>query len=72
MTTPESDLAGLPVGSGPARAAGQPTGSRGSGVPAARAGRCECCGTAYPAGTVVVWDSVGLVLDRHRSVSSRR
>ena len=42
------------------------------GVPAARAGRCECCQLAYPAGTPVVWDSVGLVLLAHRSARSRR
>jgi len=32
------------------------------GVPAAREGRCECCHSAYSAGDLVVWDSVGLVL----------
>jgi len=42
------------------------------GVPAARRGRCECCNTAYPAGALVVWDSVGLVLLTHRSATSRR
>ena len=41
-------------------------------VPATRQGRCECCRTAYPAGAFVVWDSVGLVLEQHRSISSRR
>ena len=41
-------------------------------VSAAREGRCECCHTAYSAGAMVVWDSVGLVLAQHRSVSSRR
>jgi hypothetical protein len=45
---------------------------RGSGVPATRGGRCECCHTAYSAGALVIWDSVGLVLAQHRSVSSRR
>jgi len=30
--------------------------------PAAREGRCECCHSAYSAGDLVVWDSVGLVL----------
>ncbi len=42
------------------------------GVPATRAGRCECCSAPYPAGALVVWDSVGLVLIAHRSASSRR
>ena len=40
--------------------------------PATRPGRCECCRTGYPAGSLVVWDSVGLVLEGHRSVTSRR
>jgi len=42
------------------------------GVPAAHRGSCECCNTAYPAGALVVWDSVGLVRLTHRSASSRR
>lgn len=45
---------------------------RREGVPAARDGRCECCRTSYAAGALVVWDSVGLVLAAHRSVSTRR
>lgn len=42
------------------------------GVPAARGGLCECCRATYAAGALVVWDSVGLVLAAHRSVSTRR
>ena len=43
-------------------------------VPATRAGNCECCSTAYRAGTPIVWDSVvaGWVLAAHRSAGSRR
>jgi hypothetical protein len=43
-------------------------------VPATRAGRCDCCSTAYRAGTPIVWDSVvaGWVLAGHRSAGSRR
>jgi hypothetical protein len=42
-------------------------------VPATRAGRCDCCSAAYPAGTHIVWDSLvaGWVLAGHRSVASR-
>lgn len=46
--------------------------TRVAGVPATRGGNCECCRTAYPAGELVVWDAIGLVLVEHRSVSSRR
>ncbi len=48
-----------------------PVHGRRDGVPAARRGQCECCRTLYAAVTLVVWDSVGLVLAAHRSVSSR-
>ncbi|WP_395725950.1 hypothetical protein [Nakamurella sp.] len=43
-------------------------------VPATRSGNCECCSTAYRAGTPIVWDSVvgGWVLAPHRSAGSRR
>lgn len=43
-------------------------------VPATRSGNCECCATAYRAGTPIVWDSVvgGWVLAPHRSAGSRR
>lgn len=43
-------------------------------VPATRAGNCDCCSTAYRAGTPIVWDSVvaGWVLAGHRSAGSRR
>src|SRR6478609_1225641 len=61
------------VGAGdPPGAPSAPTGLRSWGFSAAREGRCECCHTAYSAGDLVVWDSVGLVLAQHRSVSGRR
>jgi hypothetical protein len=43
-------------------------------VPATRSGRCDCCSTAYRAGTPILWDSVvsGWVLAGHRSAGSRR
>jgi hypothetical protein len=50
---------------------GTPSGSGRKAVPATRQGRCECCHTSYPAGSLVVWDAVGLVLQGHRSVRSR-
>ena len=51
---------------------GRPSSTNKKGVPATRQGRCECCRTGYPAGSLVVWDSVGLVLEQHRSRSSRQ
>ena len=51
---------------------GLPRNTNKRAVPATRQGRCECCRTGYPAGSLVVWDSVGLVLEQHRSISSRR
>ncbi len=74
MTTPPAAVAD-PGGRttsrpGPARSH-LPGRSGRTAVPATRQGRCECCGTGYPAGSLVVWDAVGLVLDTHRSVRSR-
>jgi hypothetical protein len=44
-----------------------------AGTPATRAGRCECCSSAYPAGTPILWDRVaaGWVLTAHRSAGTR-
>ncbi len=44
-----------------------------AGIPATRAGTCECCTFAYPAGTPIIWDRVvaGWVLLSHRSAGSR-
>ena len=43
------------------------------GTPATRAGHCDCCTTAYAAGTPITWDRVvsGWVLLTHRSAGSR-
>ena len=44
-----------------------------AGTPATRAGHCDCCTTAYAAGTPITWDRVvsGWVLVTHRSAGSR-
>jgi hypothetical protein len=74
MTTPPAVVANPGAASTPSPpgvSSHLPGSASRTAVPATRQGRCECCGTGYPAGSIVVWDSVGLVLERHRSVRRR-